>query len=332
MSNQYRLDYAVHPGEYIDELLAAREMSQADLALRMHVSTKHLNQIIKGKANVSASTAMALEAVLDRSAQYWLSLQAKYDEYSAREKQAADLLAEKEWVSSFDYTFLAEAGFVPKTDNLVEKGLHLLRFFEVASVDAWKDVWCMSSRDILREGSDYEGTEVALTTSSSLAVWIRMGQMEAEQIVPEYPAYHSQKLSRSLSSLRSLTFLSAPEEIVAAANEHLKGAGVFVQYVRPVKGLCSYAASFMIRSGQVACIQLSDIVKTGDQLISSLFQEIAHLQNRGNVRRILVGITNAAGVKSEIDNSRTPLAKYSSLSSRKTLNVSEASTTEDSSS
>lgn len=98
MIDKYNLDYAVHPGEYIDELLEMYHMPQAELASRIHVSTKHLNQIIKGKANVTSTSALALETVLDRSAGYWLSLQAKFDEFSAREEKAASVLAAKEWL------------------------------------------------------------------------------------------------------------------------------------------------------------------------------------------------------------------------------------------
>jgi len=291
MTDKYNLDYAVHPGKYIDELLETYNMPQAELASRMHVSTKHLNQIIKGKANVTSTSALALETVLDRSAEYWLSLQAKFDEFSAREEKAASMLAAKEWINSFDYADLAKSGYVPPAKDLAEKGLHLLRFFQVASVDAWEDVWINNVQDIFCRSAAHTDTDANRKTCAELAAWIRIGQLMAEQSVSEYPVFHGQKLSRTVPSLRALTYIADPEEIIEMVNEQLKDAGVWLQYVQPMKGMRTYAASFMVRSGQVACIQLSRRGKTGDQFFFSLFHEINHLLSKGKNRGFLIGST-----------------------------------------
>lgn len=291
MTNNYSLNYAIHPGEYIEELLETYSMTQAELASRMHVSTKHLNQIIKGKANITSATALALEAVLDRQAGYWLSLQAKFDEFSARKEQTASLLAEKEWILSFDYLDLVKRGYVPQTKDLVEKGIHLLHFFQVASVAAWEDVWVVNVEGIYCRSAAHTDTDASRKTYAELAAWIRIGQLLVEQNVSAYPVFLGQKLSRTVPALRALTYITDPDEVICKVNEELKDAGVCLQYVEPMKGMRTYASSFMARSGQVACIQLSKRGKTSDQFFFSLFHEINHLLSRGTNRGFLIGST-----------------------------------------
>lgn len=292
MTDKYQLDFAVHPGEYIAELLETYKMTQAELASRIRVSTKHLNQIIKGKANITSVTALALETVLNRSAEYWLSLQAKFDEFSAREEQAASMLAAKEWINAFDYADLARRGYVPPTKDLLQKGLHLLRFFQVASVDAWKDLWVKNVQDIYCRSASNTDTDVNQKTCAELSAWIRIGQLEAEQRVSEYPVFHGQKLSRTVASLRALSYITDPDELIDKVNNQLKDAGVWLQYVQPMKGMRTYAASFMVRSGQVACIQLSHRGKTGDPFFFSLFHEINHLLSKGKSHGFLIGLSD----------------------------------------
>ena len=58
--NRFEPDYAIHPGEILEETLAARGIKKAELAERCQISTKHLSQIINGKAPVTADTAIQL--------------------------------------------------------------------------------------------------------------------------------------------------------------------------------------------------------------------------------------------------------------------------------
>ena len=301
MTDKYYLDYAVHPGEYIAELLETYNMPQAELASRMYVSTKHLNQIIKGKANITSLTALALEAVLDRSAQYWLSLQAKFDEFTAREEQAASLLSQKDWILSFDYLDLTKRGYVPPAKDLVQKGLHLLRFFQVASVNAWEDVWFNHMQGTFGGSDAHTNTDPNRKTYAEWTAWIRIGQLLAEKTVSDYPVFHAQKLRRIVPSLRSLTYIADPQEIMNKVNKQLKDAGVWVQYVQPMKGMLMNSASFMARSGQVACIQFSSPASTGDHFFVSLFHEISHLLSKGKSHGFLIGSTNKEDEKNTSD-------------------------------
>lgn len=70
---------AIHPGEIIKDELDAREMRQKELASLMGVPTSVLNDIIKGRRDVTPEVAVLLQEILDIEASYWLSLQNQYD-------------------------------------------------------------------------------------------------------------------------------------------------------------------------------------------------------------------------------------------------------------
>jgi addiction module HigA family antidote len=71
-------DWTVHPGEVLLETLEFAHMSQAEFARRTDLSTKHVNQIIKGKSGYTAETALRFELVLGIPAEFWLRLLANH--------------------------------------------------------------------------------------------------------------------------------------------------------------------------------------------------------------------------------------------------------------
>ena len=72
-------DIAIPPGEYIEEEIEARGISQKELASRMGRPVNTINEIINGKKSITAETALQLEAVLPEiPARFWLNLETDY--------------------------------------------------------------------------------------------------------------------------------------------------------------------------------------------------------------------------------------------------------------
>ncbi len=72
-------DVLLHPGEIIADELEARLISQKDFAKQIDLLPPHLNDLIKGKRNISAKIAIKLETLLGIDADYWLRVQMAYD-------------------------------------------------------------------------------------------------------------------------------------------------------------------------------------------------------------------------------------------------------------
>ena len=73
-----------HPGEILlREFLEPVGVTQADAASRMGVPFQRLNGIVRGRRAVSADTAILLEALTGMDAEFWLTLQSKWDLWHA---------------------------------------------------------------------------------------------------------------------------------------------------------------------------------------------------------------------------------------------------------
>lgn len=72
-------DIAIPPGECLAEEIAARGITQKDLAARMGRPPNAINEIIKGKKSITAETALQLETTMPEiPARFWLNLETDY--------------------------------------------------------------------------------------------------------------------------------------------------------------------------------------------------------------------------------------------------------------
>ena len=70
---------AIHPGEFLKEILEDLGTSQADFARAIGVSTMRVSHVVHGTRPVSAELALLFGRAFGQSPQYWLNLQAAYD-------------------------------------------------------------------------------------------------------------------------------------------------------------------------------------------------------------------------------------------------------------
>ena len=71
-------DIAIPPGKILLGSIKALSISQTELARRMDLPIQAINEIIKGKKEITADTAIKLEKVLGTPAKIWLNLERDY--------------------------------------------------------------------------------------------------------------------------------------------------------------------------------------------------------------------------------------------------------------
>lgn len=70
----------IHPGEILlEEFLRPMEVSQYRLAKSISVPARRINEIVHGKRNITADTALRLSRFFGTSERFWLNLQTRYD-------------------------------------------------------------------------------------------------------------------------------------------------------------------------------------------------------------------------------------------------------------
>ena len=83
-------DLAIPPGETLSDEIAARGMSQTELAARLGRPVQVVDEIMHGKKAITNQFAIGLEKVLGIPAAFWVNLEQNYRMTKARLRVAQD--------------------------------------------------------------------------------------------------------------------------------------------------------------------------------------------------------------------------------------------------
>ena len=81
----------IHPGTILGDELDEIGISAAELARQLKIPTNRITQIIAGRRNVTADTALRLGKWFGTSAVFWLNLQKSYELRLAQKKIGKEL-------------------------------------------------------------------------------------------------------------------------------------------------------------------------------------------------------------------------------------------------
>jgi antitoxin HigA-1 len=84
---------AIHPGDFLVEILEELGTSQAAFARAIGVSPMRISHVISRSRPVTAELALLFGKALGQSAEYWLNLQTAYDLATARAAIGAQVKA-----------------------------------------------------------------------------------------------------------------------------------------------------------------------------------------------------------------------------------------------
>ena len=70
---------AIHPGDFLREILEEMVISQAEFSRAIGVSPMRVSHVVKGTRPVTAELALLFGRAFDQTPQYWLNLQASFD-------------------------------------------------------------------------------------------------------------------------------------------------------------------------------------------------------------------------------------------------------------
>ncbi|MDY0301676.1 MAG: HigA family addiction module antitoxin [Trichlorobacter sp.] len=82
---------AIHPGEFLKEMLEELELSQSAFAQSIEVSPMRISHVVTGKRPVTAELAVLFGKSFGQSPQYWMNLQTSYDLKIAEKSLTAQL-------------------------------------------------------------------------------------------------------------------------------------------------------------------------------------------------------------------------------------------------
>ncbi|MET8682220.1 ImmA/IrrE family metallo-endopeptidase [Streptomyces sp. NPDC004647] len=258
------------PGETLKETLEELGISQADLARRTGLSTKHINQIVQGAAVLSPETALLLERITDVPATVWNTLEAAWRTQVLLEQEREKLASQTGWLDNFPLADLAARGVLPNRDRTVANLQRLLQFFGVASPPVAEDLWRGYSAAFRRSTS---------TTPDQYATyaWLRLSVLEARHRTCK--PYRREALYDLLPSIRALS-AQEPELWITQLPALCSQAGVAVIFSPAFKNTHLSGATRWLTPDK-AMIALTDRYKKDDRFWFTVFHEIGHVLLHG---------------------------------------------------
>jgi addiction module HigA family antidote len=223
---------AIHPGKFLEETLVDFSMSQADLAERINLSKKVVNEIIKGKNPITRATAFKLAKVFSISEEYWVNLQNIYENDKARLEQEEHIEIDKEQhLPNFIETYkeLSRIGITSglrwSTENSSNIVLELQRYFAADSLGyVQKEI-----EQVYFRKHKHEKEKLNYYT---LAAWLRLGKIKAQKT--SIQSYDEKKLRNSLVDIARLSQKN-PHEYLPKLEEILNECGVVIAYLPYLK-------------------------------------------------------------------------------------------------
>jgi len=258
---EFQPDYANPPGRTIVRLLAEHDMTQTQLARRLGVSLKHVNQVVKGNASVSSELAVGLERVLGPSVEYWMTREATFQADRVRLLENESLAEHVPWAKAFPTRDLQDQGFIARTTGS-ELVRSLLRFFAIASPEQFEPV------DV-----PFRKSQKVQSDRQALAAWVRAGELRAADI--ECEPFDADKFRDALQDIRGYTQLD-PAEWNTKLVDACRQAGVAVVVVPHFKGASVNGAAKWLTPTK-ALIVLSRRYQWQDIFWFSFFHEAGHI-------------------------------------------------------
>ncbi|NTW54547.1 MAG: HigA family addiction module antidote protein [Chlorobaculum sp.] len=255
------------PGDTLAEHLEYTGMSQAELAARMGRPKKTINEIIKGKAEITSETAIQLERVVGIPANLWMGLERNYRLRLAEIDAAEALLETEAWAKQFPLAAMKKLGWISFEDGIVSSAQAVLAFFNVASPEVYDNV-CHKQL----YATAYRMSEKCSKDPYAVAAWLRQGERQAESLKAE--AYDKKAFEEALLDIKT-RLVVMDDGFLAGLQERCLRAGVKVVFTpclqkAPLNGSTRWL-------NDTPLIQLSDRFKRNDIFWFTFFHEAAHI-------------------------------------------------------
>ena len=301
---EFKPDWASPPGETIAEFIEERNWKQKELAARLDISDKHLNQLIKGKVALTPDMARRLALVLGPTEDFWIKMEAIYRE------QLRNLESQKiyeqyiGWLDKFPLNDLKKADIL--TDLRTSKSLkpvfvrQLLRFFAVSSPEQWESQYVQLQGNFRRANNDNSNI-------GAITAWLRQGEILAERLGGELTGrnqtvrFSKSKFEKQLQAIRQLTTQNL-SEISEQLKERFLSAGVMLAFVPSIPKAHVSGVARWLSPGR-PLIQLSLYGKFNDKFWFTLYHKSAHLLLHSDDKNIIF-LDNANQSEGETEHER----------------------------
>jgi HTH-type transcriptional regulator / antitoxin HigA len=258
--------WSVHPGTVLRHVMEQQRIRQSELAERTGLTAKHVNQIVNEAIGISGDVAVLLERALGIDAQFWTRADADYQAYASTQKAKEQLADYSAWTDEFDAPTLRRHGIISPGDDQAAKAEKILKFFGVATPEAFDRTW-------LQPRVSFRRSQAFTVAEQNTALWLRLVDRSAEHVtVPPLHVSILRKVARTVPAMTNLTITDG----FTAARAALAEAGVILTFVPQVPGTRVCGATWW-QGAERPVIALTERHRKPDTFWFNLLHEIGHV-------------------------------------------------------
>jgi addiction module HigA family antidote len=269
-------NYAVAPGEYLEEWIDEQGVSQQHVADLLGCSRKQVNELVNGRAPVTNDTALRLERVVGIPAESWLRYEAAYRADLARIADQEALAKHAEAIHPSAAAYLRKLGATKATRR--NPGLlvsDFLTFHRCGTWDAYLHLNETASKgDYALAALKESGAEIDATV---LTTWLRAAELSEPFERGRGYDYDPDALRAALPQLRSRAAAPDTAMLRDLANM-LADVGVVFTVVEPPSKFPLHGMTRWIEK-RVPVIQQTGRWGRDGFVIWTLFHELGHVLN-----------------------------------------------------
>ncbi len=248
------------PGRIISAELETRDWTQKDLAQIMDRPEQMVNEIIRGKKQITSDTALELAEVFGTSPAFWANLEANYRLHLAGASQhGKDISRRSRLYSLAPVRELQKRGWIPRASDLEELEAAVLAFLRQTSLDQTPALAASFRRSTARMADD-----------RAVLAWVR--RVEALAVEQCLPSFDQQKLVEALPGIIELTALGSS---ISAVPDALLSLGIHFVVVPHLAQ--TYIDGAVLRVADAPVVAVSLRYDRIDSFWFTLMHELAHL-------------------------------------------------------
>ncbi len=259
---------ATHPGNILKDEIEANDFSQIDFAKMIGYSRSQLNEIIKGKRNISADLALLLEKTLEIDADYWMEAQKNYDLDKARiqKKNKEQLESIEIWKASKPFipvAFLKREKII--TGNPVQDNQMIRELYGISNLDN------LAVLSVQKTYARFKKSTKLKSDVVNIIGWVKLVQYKAKEITP--PPFNQENQEQLINELKLI--LSKNKNVLDKIKSKLYDFGIKLIYQpkgekTPIDGISFWsegnpAIGMTIRHNRL------------DNFAFTLFHELGHI-------------------------------------------------------
>lgn len=274
-------------GSMLKDYLEYYKISQTDFAERLGISTKHMNEILNGKTNISEELMLGISLITDIDVNLIFYVETKKRIYEYLNKKFNSEKEINKYLNTFCINEMAKKKWITLKDSssYTQNAMDLLDYLGIASFDNVSNY--LNHKILYKKKEDADINKIYL--------WIKRCDKKIEKInIPEYSSSNLTLLLKELEIIRNKKFNE--EELIRLFNKY----GIYLVIEDTLNGT-KIRGCTMVKNNNPS-IYITRYFKEKASFYFTLYHEIGHIKSDYNKLKNKIMVNNEETSEKEIDN------------------------------